>query len=101
MDFVKASETGLEDLEDKYLIGKLYKRFIVNQHGRFYVFFILALIAWTIARHTILSWFYRVLSCFCKCICKKEKDYLANEDPSDTEEVVSKDIYKDMSLYFL
>lgn len=65
------------------------------------MFFIVAMIIWSIARHTIVSLVYKLLKCICIGICgKKEEDVFA-EEGQETEELRSRDIYRDLDLHFL
>lgn len=88
-------------LETGNVVTRVLNRFFAVARGRFYVFFIIVLIIWIVARHTVIALVYKVLKCVCFTICgRKEEDVFA-EDEADQEELRSRDIFRDLELPYL
>lgn len=83
------------------MVVRVLTRFFSVSRGRFYVFFIICLILWAVAKNTIIKLVYKLLKCICTRICGKNEEDVFAEDAEEQEELRSRDIYKDMELHYL
>jgi len=70
-------------LEEGNVVARVLRRFFSVPRGQFYVFFIILLIVWAIARNTIITLLYRLLKCICMGICGKKEDDVFAEDAEE------------------
>lgn len=91
-------------LEDDYLVMKVLRRFFAVGRGVFYVFFIIGIILWLVARHTVVALVIKFLKCICMKCCGKDEKEAENAFAAEVvneDEVKSNDYYRDLELHYL